>query len=117
MHILKLSVYSDQFCTISRKYEWEVFAFVPAIKSIDIFQPRNERNSGAVSKQKDQSVNQTINHLKNACLSFVHTALVLMDYLHYRPASDLICIPHCADYKITLLMHGFPSCRTDGIVE
>lgn len=42
---------------------------------------------------------------------------ILMDYMHYGPASDLICIPHCADYNITLLMHRFSKCKIDGADE
>lgn len=37
-----------------------------------------------------------------------------MDYMHYGPAANLICIPHCADYKITLLMHSFSPKKIDG---
>jgi len=40
-----------------------------------------------------------------------------MDYMHYGPASDLICIPRCADYKITLLMHWFSPFKIDGTDE
>lgn len=40
-----------------------------------------------------------------------------MDYMHYSPASDLICMPHCADYKITLLMHWFCQYKIDGADE
>lgn len=37
----------------------------------------------------------------------VCNTLILMDYMHYGRAADLICIPRRADYKITLLMHWF----------
>lgn len=40
-----------------------------------------------------------------------------MDYMHYGPAADLICIPRCADYKITLLMHWFSPYKIDGTDE
>ena len=37
----------------------------------------------------------------------VCNTLILMDYMHYGRAADLICIPRRADYTITLLMHWF----------
>ena len=40
-----------------------------------------------------------------------------MDYMHYGPAADLICIPRRADYKITLLMHWFSPSKIDGTDE
>lgn len=70
-----------------------------------------------MSVGRDQSIIQSINHLKNACLSAVCNTFTLMDYMHYGPASDLICIPRCADYKITLLMHWFSTFKIDGTDE
>lgn len=76
-----------------------------------------EINSKSVSIRRDQSIIQPINHLKNACLSVVCNTFILMDYMHYGPAADLICIPRCPDYKITLLMHWFSPSKIDGTDE
>lgn len=58
-----------------------------------------------------------MNYLKNACLSVVCNTFILMDYTHYGPAANLICIPRRADYKITLLMHWFSPQKIDSTDE
>lgn len=97
--------------TTGRKYDFKVGVFTTSSPE------KTEINSRSVSTRGDQSVSQTTNHLKNACLSFVSNTSILMDYMHYSPASDLICMPHCADYKITLLMHWFCQYKIDGADE
>lgn len=78
---------------------------------------RKRKKENSVSIRRDQSIIQSINHLKNACLSAVCNTFILMDYMHYGPAADLICIPRRADYKITLLMHWFSAFKIDGADE
>lgn len=66
--------------------------------------------------QRDQSIIQPINHLKNACLSDVCNTFILMDYMHYGPATTLICIPRYADNKMILPVYWFSLCKIDGTI-
>lgn len=112
------------FKSISQSW-WEIWFYClyvcpshPHTNSIDIPQQEGEKSTPpSVSIRRDQSIIQSINHLKNACLSDVCNTFILMDYMHYGRAADLICIPRCADYKITLLMHWFSLHKIDGTDE
>lgn len=120
MLIPKLSVGSNWFCTVDGKYDFTVFLRVPHVhtSSPSTYFSVKERNQLQICEYtRDQSIIQSINHLRNACLSDVCNTFILMDYMHYVPAADLICIPRCADDKITLLMHWFSPSKIDGTDE
>lgn len=67
--------------------------------------------------QRDQSIIQSINYLKNTCLSDVCNTFIVMDYMHYGPAIILICIPCYANNKIILPMYWFSPSKIDGTTE
>lgn len=119
--IPKLSVDLNWFYTVDGKSDFIVFMLVPHIRTAGLSTysdvKKKEINSRSLSIRRDQSIIQSINHPKNACLSDVCNTFILMDYMHYGPAADLICIPRCADYKITLLMHWFSPSKIDGTDE